>query len=1060
MKRLLVVAVLACVILAGVVSSYSSEERSESSLSATEREEINSFRNVMKRLVRREDENTANTPEVESDKPAAEPKAVPEDKPDSAAEEAKPENGNESKPSVEGPAADSAEAAKVDKGAKSEPEKTEKREESVTEAKAPKAESVAMETSAKPCVEDDYTSVYTECDSEDKRWAVYYWKEGKTCSGGVSLPEPKKNLDCNLECAPGYFLPQGQELCSPCKAGEYSLGGGQSWSTWKAWPKEVLTDSARLEYSAKCEGWSLKDSYIESGDLSSDCYSYIKLSVYLKKPGHVKFTYMVPYSKDYHEERFGMAIRNTDCVSSSETSDEGDVIKEFPSTNGTWITHKEKLKSGNNHIYLFSSNFNDWQSLSPCKIRYLEIQGTAFHDNCFECEPGYYSAAKAEQCSACPRNHFSARGASKCLKCRDDEYAPVGSGECILKKECGTSDYGFKFDKCNSDNMWTKTYTWKTPQICLEKSIHLPDPVVEDCPPCSPGYHRVGGDCIRCGPDEYSNPDTKGACKKCEEGSTAIPGLYYHYWRTWPETSYYACYIDNDESDCASDDGWELHGTFMSSGTNHGSGVTLVYAFSFEALSKTEFRLNSTVVCKGDCTFYAYDSSMFGSSSNLLFSRNGPQPYTLDKLSLPPGYHEITLVFVKRPSTESEIDHSLDRVEVSYMEVDYTAVGGADKCTPCPDGEKTCRPCPGGTEWSSVEETCRSCQAGDFKSDRSSLSMCAKCPGGTKSEMGATSCVSTCVYSPSPNVTYDLNPLTSLVTVPGKKENLSPYTYYINVCDKSNLTSVCHTVGNKEEDKKGLTTYMCRANKVKSTFSGQTKVTKVESIGSSLSSISSLFSSSDPAKARLLSPRDLILKYSTETDDPSCDGVVLSKLVLQCDPLAVDTEPVVAKESACEFEFVWKTKYGCPLCTDADLKKVVSKCENKQKSVYYIWKSEENLCRDGVTPETQIVPCSWTDITVTDIKYIIAGVGAFVLVVLLTACCLYKKNRSLEYKYHSLLSQDESATGNVGTVPRCVDDDDLFSEDARSATSSKPTSPSKIANSVRESIRMKSFSEM
>eukprot|EP00126_Sphaerothecum_destruens_P012668 Sdes_comp21703_c0_seq1m20279 len=901
-----------------------------------------------------------------------------------------------------------------------------------------------------PCTDLDYEVIYTECDADQKRWAVFVWKEPHSCTGGVDLPGPRKNLNCQIECSPGNFLPIGEDRCQACPAGTFSLGGGEAYKDWKEWPADLSTQSVALQYSPQCTGWSLQGDHVESGDGSSDCYSFIRITANLKKPGYVAFTYLVPFSSEYHDERFGLAIRNSDCMS-SPNDDSGDVIKQFPATNGTWKTHKEPLKSGANHIYLFSSNFNPAQYLPPSKIKYVEIQGTSFHDQCFECPAGTFSPQGASACTPCPRNTKSAARSSECAPCLQSEYANPRSERCVVRAPCTEADFHFEFGTCGADNRWVKTFTWREPKICAEGALSLPAPLTEECPPCNPGFHRQGGDCVACGAGMYSNDDTSAvdssdSCRRCPSGTAAPVGLYYEYWREWPLHSFTVCYYDLHAEECSTPGGWQLHGSHMDSGRNHGPVVTLVFVVDFEVIAKSVVRINSTVVCEGKCLFYGYDDSL-KSMSPLLFSYSGARNNSLDTFNLAPGSHELTLVFLKQSSPDQ--NHALDRVQIHGLQVDYTLDGGAKECVTCPGGLSQCGVCAGGemfvggsggslTGNDSVgagvvvtgSGSCQKCQANEFKSAEDPFGVCKPCSVGSQSVAGSLSCSSSCTFEPEPGLLYDLNPLSVIRPVNGTNM-ASSYGYFLNICDKKNMTATCHTVGGGDEDSKGVSSYVCRTTLIKSAFSAKTKVSAAISFGTNLYSIQKLADSSDLADVKVYSPRDIVIRYSAPSQDAQCsEEFSFTSVVLQCDPSAADTEPTLYSETPCALVFLWRSKYACPICASGDYVRIESKCESRTKAVKTVWRHDTPLCRDGDLPPTEYVSCTWQETTFSEWKFILIGVVVFLSVLLVVSLILFKKNRTLQYKYHALLSQDDSH--GAAPVVQCIgdeDEDDFFAHD-------------------------------
>ena len=105
------------------------------------------------------------------------------------------------------------------------------------------------------CTEDNIAYNFGACDEFlATRRAYFYWI--RECEGGVELPKPIHDLDCNVHCAPGQFLDldavNSESVCSACPANTYSIGGGLRIDGVDVkWDSEFLSN-----FNAFCSIWN------------------------------------------------------------------------------------------------------------------------------------------------------------------------------------------------------------------------------------------------------------------------------------------------------------------------------------------------------------------------------------------------------------------------------------------------------------------------------------------------------------------------------------------------------------------------------------------------------------------------------------------------------------------------------------------------------------------------------------------------------------------------------------------------------------------------------------
>jgi len=117
---------------------------------------------------------------------------------------------------------------------------------------------------------------------------------------------------------------------------------------------------------------------------------------------------------------------------------------------------------------------------------------------------------------------------------------------------------------------------------------------------------------------------------------------------------------------------------------------------------------------------------------------------------------------------------------------------------------------------------------------------------------------------------------------------------------------------------------------------------------------------------------------------------------MQCDPDGGVGEPMSPEKTAveyplttCQYHFVWRSLYACPVCTEADRLTVKGDCQhNNTRTVHYNWKPPK-MCHGGIIlPTDTVQSCSynagedkWYTSTGFYVGVVMGGMGALALAV-------------------------------------------------------------------------------
>ncbi|KAK3733694.1 hypothetical protein QZH41_008482, partial [Actinostola sp. cb2023] len=930
------------------------------------------------------------------------------------------------------------------------------------------------------CKTEDLKYEFTECDSSDKRWRVAVPKKEGACE---AKENPARQKKCIFTCDPGSYLDinSAKLECKKCPVGHYSVGGGVRFSDWQKLPVGFEVHSSQLRYrgygydnefnkekGANCSktGWTpLGDSVATSGE---ECTTQLTYAVTLKKDGFVKFKY---HFTDSMYTVFKVFMRNDQCRASSSKHDT------YPQNTleNEWQEKKIALKAGRNLITweVSALTYGTHEKRDPVYIGEIEIQGVAYTSECQMCDPGTFAKDEGSAfCNVCPKNTMSIVGSSKCSKCNEvTEYSAIGSKNCSERKPCTQQDYYDTRSACDSDRKTQIKYQWIEPKICrddIKGAVKLPaSGAKEDCPPCNPGMKVNDTGCIFCPTNHFS--DGIKECKACPVSTSPVYGYDIKWWRNIPPNMRASCFSISDRG-CTSRQGWQPHGTYISSGINHADDVYLVLKLTSKGFGAPQGKAGAygmvTFVfeldCEGDCIFkfrksetlkgeqivetwkgkhtktkYSY---IVSSQSRVTFR------WTFQKVSSDDGMDGITH------------DYPNDRVKMYSLNVTNTLDGGAARCRDCPITSKDnsgCVSCPSGNYIDEKQKKCAPCPENTYLNVTHpyGLKACIKCGPGLVSDEGSIACHSNCKFtSKKHNREFDFSELQGQIGVAGAPSFTTRgsryyHVFHISLCGQPYKPAVCHSnisVSSGRREDFNLSSSICRYTMIPNR-QGSALAAQPMRIGEQLNGI---YEDKLHNETSAFEDEGLIKNITTHFNyhfhspeqTSACPTGRQVVVTLMCDHTApkkgVLQLPAKCPDGTCDgckFQFLWRTKYACPECSVADYKKVKGACEHGHKTTSYMWK-EPKSCRDGVSLAKDIVEkCSLLDQTVgSAMKDFKIGIGiAALLTVLLvcSVCFLYCKNRKLTYKYSRLVQNGSGHPDELPPAEKCGMDDDEEDDD-------------------------------
>uniref|UniRef100_A0A8C1JVY5 UPF0577 protein KIAA1324-like n=1 Tax=Cyprinus carpio TaxID=7962 RepID=A0A8C1JVY5_CYPCA len=823
-------------------------------------------------------------------------------------------------------------------------------------------------------LQSDYHFEYTDCDVLGSRWRVAIPNKPETCTG---LPDPVKGTHCTFSCNDGEFLDMRTQECQKCVAGTYSLGTGVAFDEWDTLPTGFIShgisiNSGYTHTNCSNSTWIPKGDYIASN--TDECTSTLSYAVSLKKPGSVSFQYFYPDNHMFFE----FYVQNDQCQSTESQS------RWMKISESDWDYHYVQLSSGNNVLYWRTTGFSlAANTAKPVLLKNIAISGVSYTSECFHCKPGTYSDKPgAARCIPCSANSYSNKGATACQPCEADKYSGIGSGTCLQRLPCKTTDYFYTHTPCDSSGQTQLMYKWIEPKICsetVEGAVQLPaSGEMMACPPCNPGFFSSNtSTCEPCPHGFYSNGTE---CSECPAGTEPVVGFEYKWWNKMPS---------NMKSSVFSSE-------YSSTERSTGRPKYLISSSPHNLINIVE----------------SWSGTMGKQSYSYLIKSNNTISFTW-------GFQRTGIFSTVR------LNHLLSSDYAKIYSVHLTNVigGVASECRQCAlaavDSDSGCVPCPPGHYMLNGTGVCKSCPSNTIIRPEQPIGKqaCIPCGPNTYSNEGRSACMSDCtlaLHHEGEMLNYDFSPLANVTGFQSSPRFTSKGLQYFHhfsvaLCGTENraLASCLENVTESKRDVKG---YICQATVVPSEVRGQSVVSSQPfSIGESL--IGECYQCFE-ISIKYINPsgscgfikwKNFILRKTTQ----ACKNGRSASIRLRCDPTVTLKNHVSLPSNCsegtcdgCSFHFLWRSQYACPLCSERNIKEIVSACIQGIQRTTYVWQ-QPLRCTGGVSlPPQKISACVTLDF------WLKCGVsiGTVAAILLITiSCYFWKRTRKLQYKYSKLM---------------------------------------------------------
>ncbi|XP_012558711.1 endosome/lysosome-associated apoptosis and autophagy regulator family member 2 [Hydra vulgaris] len=867
----------------------------------------------------------------------------------------------------------------------------------------------ASPSSLKPCTFSNFERIILPCNiTEKKRKAVYYMNEECDLkhSDSITPPKPINDLLCN--CDAGYGQTSNAVVnitCVKCKPGQFNHGGEilSDFTNWSDSSGKLGLTYRAYSYCSdflskkQCESWGAggNGEYLVSGDIKNTtdirCFeqSYLVLNrQFSGLPGNNKISFL--YRVDGRE----CDIDHVNYCTNGLFFYVNGIQKMHSDYQFQWKEFTTEVDPGPVQFkFLYQRSCSKAAISDVAFIKHLSMVGSfSTESKCSECPAGSYSSLDgATECLKCNQNYYQDKiGQSQCIPCPKGEFSGIGAISCFKLPDCTQKDFYLLPDsvaKCkkNSSGSWLRNqsiYVPKWPNVSdtlcnvltnASDQYKRPDNPQIMCY-CQPGYFLdVSGPipkCTICKLGLYSD-GIQTECMPCKSGYAALRGLYMDHF---PEGPLPNVFKQSCSGEFCKDEEliWEPRGNYIATRRLPGSFETILEVIGVEI---DYFNPVLTFSCSVDCRLNSNDSKLAKLSHCYLkyYVLKDGQPYfdgdCVDKYSshLRNGTiftHQHNLTFPGNYSFrfffhhEDEGKFSLISFEARIYYVDLLGVkyGSAKQCTECPAGtvvsmdQSTCEKCPNGTFSRKGSTKCTPCPLGTFASEVGSES-CIMCGNGTTSNARRDDCeFNGCIFSPEKDLNFDLSPLISdggpMYEVKTYRTNsYLTQLFYINICSKKHDNTSC-AVNSVETDpitntnfptQKLLKTMACKRyyfDKMNSYSIGEVlsfEALEGEKKRSGLKITLTGGQSCWNKWRRYISPQTTILMI--------------------CDLEAGENRPeplnnfTAIDDRNCIYEFMWKTLYACPLCTQDDYSEVFSECKNGYQ---YKTKTKKNKCRTAV----------------------------------------------------------------------------------------------------------------
>jgi len=838
-----------------------------------------------------------------------------------------------------------------------------------------------------PCTEDDVVYFYTTCRNlSDTRDLYSAYSPSCNSSGAPPLSPPVVDLPCNIDCAPGEYLPYGATECATCAPGTFSLGGGSRIYHWtQTLPYSnyyvmgtYCTDPSTDQASGTCHGWT-PNGYSISTELEglSEVEMALEMILYLTETGTVGFEYTAT-SEHEGDMLYFEVVGDTPFVLPM-TAEPTYFSKTIEVESPSWFILR--------WVYYKNPEVSNGEEFAS--IDYIEVYGILLADDkCTPCTPGRAQPEEGQDfCAACAADTYSAAGAAQCTLCDADEYAFPGATACSPKEgTCDPDTDAIAFYTPCSDESgdWSRTmyYAWKMPTTCNDAGVALPPDVPGlDCLPCPAGTtHASSGDeeCVFCEEGSYSNGNS---CEMCEAGSAGLLERHFTEWNELPEGFDTTCVGNCDKS------GWELYEDFVGTGYPVGTMVDLLLNYEVR-MESYGGRITVDFEIVGASPFSAFYVLVDGYAASMPYygshSENSVETLEIGVS----GGRKVVSFYFHRHDTEDQVPYTGVKIHAIHA-YGLHGDGGASHCASCPagyyqpdDAASTCLLCPPGTTSEEAGATkCTACPEDTF--NNGSGVGCQACPADTFSHPGARYCENyDCIYvTEARDEYYNLSPYTGYEQYAYNGDYEFPGWFYVSYCAFLDEDSPC-----------GDNSLVCE--------------------------VYDDFNPSDPIRdwanwasevefEEMEDPHDGFILHYIGGEGVGCEEETprALHLVFNCDTdpdNRVSLRLLEERTSTCEATLTTTSIFGCPVCDDDDFETEESDCIDDQLTVTYV-KKEGARCNGVKAPTTET--CGELEMNVGLVIGISVAVVACLIFLSAGLVLIFLKNRRLQTKYSLLQSQ-------------------------------------------------------
>jgi hypothetical protein len=792
-------------------------------------------------------------------------------------------------------------------------------------------------------------------------------------------------------------------MCSLCEKGKYSLGGGDIYGAgYKSWNDSLGTElysecwvkiNSTEYHDYKCTGWTSEASRLVTSPTPSHT-SYtanLILSLNIVKQGF----FHIRYKKDSYKLN-GLTVGSFSIFINSDKVFEDSHLK-----SSDWRLFKHPVTIGKSEVIIEYSTRSSEAHPSPrAEISTIEVVGSKYADlKCLNCLLGS-SKQGAASCDWCDEDEYAQDG--DCHSCPPGTYAirgSVGESSCLQREKCGPEDLMPVYTKCLNGSR-TKKYEWIQPVLCDQEQFDRPKEEVVDCG-CEKGSFRTGDECKTCPPGKFFE-ESSNDCKACRPGEYLTTFLNVSAWSPLPAGFSSYCLTLSGWS-CNPSAGWTAHRGYL----------TTFLSEQQDELRHLYYRVN-IVNHKGSLTVSYYLNS---SHSRIDVYVDGHMQETwqrtgrnLASIELVEGQHDVEWVFWT-------LSNVLVEGRIYFIEILGSDQGTALGCQTCdeahigPDGVK-CVKCPAGHKADGLGQDCVLCPS-DFYSVNEGEN-CTSCPSSSYAGINRTYCLGRSMVK-SAGLQYYLGNITGtghaeqvysngICRLPSSKlyckqtfygplpgENKDFYVSIINP-SQLDLYSIPHLFNKTFGYAFGL-------------FDQEELSHEKLSFDDTCLDKRVIVNMGKRYKGLFKTENGVSFVY-TDGDLCTHTGKRFETVVdLVCDKSTGIGWPSFNSSNECTYNFIWKSKYGCPVCAFKKLKTVAGECVGGTRN----FKKVEN--------EDCIIPYSFTiewnsscseaaeALATTEMIAGLALLGLLTIVGIVSTVCFFK------YKHgYEVLAQDTERT--------------------------------------------------